>query len=182
VPRPVRVTLQAGAIVLLALLIGLFAKSLRDNSTTVAALIKDGERPQAPNFTLGRLNGNGTFDLASTRGSVVVLNFWASWCGPCKDEAPVLEAIARRYAGKAEIVGVDTKDLSDNGRAFARHYGLTFPLVHDNGTDLYSRWGLTGLPETFVIDRRGRVVHHFVQPLDGNELEQQLRPLVGAGP
>ena len=78
-------------------------------------------------------------------------------------------------------MGVDTKDLSDNGLAFAHRYGLTFPLVHDNGTDLYSRWGLTGLPETFVIDRRGRVVHHFVQPLDGNELEQQLRPLVGGG-
>jgi cytochrome c biogenesis protein CcmG/thiol:disulfide interchange protein DsbE len=169
-----------GAVLLLAMLLLLFAKSLRDNRTTVAALVKDGETPTAPDFTLSRLSGGGDFSLSSTRGSVVVLNFWASWCDPCKDEAPVLNEIARRYDGRAEVVGVDTRDVEGLGRDFAKRYGLTFPLLHDDGSQ-YRRWGLTGLPETFVIDREGRVVHHFIQQLTGSELRAELDPLVGAG-
>jgi cytochrome c biogenesis protein CcmG/thiol:disulfide interchange protein DsbE len=180
VARPLRLSLQVGAVLLLAMLLLLFAKSLRDNRTTVAALVKDGETPTAPDFTLSRLSGGGDFSLSSTRGSVVVLNFWASWCDPCKDEAPVLNEIARRYDGRAEVIGVDTRDVEGLGRDFAKRYGLTFPLLHDDGSQ-YRRWGLTGLPETFVIDREGRVVHHFIQQLTGSELRAELDPLVGAG-
>jgi cytochrome c biogenesis protein CcmG/thiol:disulfide interchange protein DsbE len=180
VARPLRVVLQAGAVLLLAMLVLLFAISLRDNQTTVAAMVKDGEEPAAPDFTLPRLTGGGDFSLASTKGRVVVLNFWASWCDPCKDEAPVLNEIARRYQGRAEVIGVDTRDVEGLGRDFADRYGLTFPLLHDDGSQ-YRRWGLTGLPETFVIDRRGRVVEHFVQPLAGPELEQELSALMKGG-
>jgi cytochrome c biogenesis protein CcmG/thiol:disulfide interchange protein DsbE len=180
VARSLRLSLQAGAVLLLAMLVLLFAKSLRDNQTTVAALVKNGQSPTAPDFTLSRLTGGGKLNLSQTRGSVVVLNFWASWCDPCKDEAPVLNEIARRYKGRAEVIGVDTRDVQDLGRDFANRYGLTFPLVHDDGSQ-YRRWGLTGLPETFIIDRKGRVVHHFIQQLTGPELEAELAPLVGGG-
>jgi cytochrome c biogenesis protein CcmG/thiol:disulfide interchange protein DsbE len=92
----------------------------------------------------------------------------------------VLIEIARRYDGRAEGVGVDTRDAAGLGRGFAKRYGLTCPLLHDDGSQ-YRRWGLTGLPETFVIDREGRVVHHFIQQLTGSELRAELDPLVGAG-
>src|SRR3954469_10281524 len=180
VARPLRLVLQAGAVLLLAMLVLLFALSLRDNRTTVAALVKDGETPAAPDFTLARLTGGGDFTLSSTTGRVVVLNFWASWCDPCKDEAPLLNEIARRYNGRAEVIGVDTRDVESLGRDFADRYALPFPLVHANASQ-YRRWGLTGLPETFLIDRSGRVVDHFVQPLTGPELEQQLSALIKGG-
>jgi cytochrome c biogenesis protein CcmG/thiol:disulfide interchange protein DsbE len=180
VPRALRLTLQAGAIVLLALLIGLFAKTLIDNETTVAARVKDGQTPPAPDFTLDRLDGSGTFSLDETRGTIVVLNFWASWCGPCQDEAPVLNEIARRYAGDVTVVGVDTTDPVSDGRAFAERYGLSFPLVHDQG-GLGQDWGLTGLPETFLIAPDGDVVRHFPGAIDGSELTAGVDDLLGTG-
>src|SRR4051794_22462729 len=170
VARPLRLVLQAGAVLLLAMLVLLFALSLRDNRTTVAALVKDGETPAAPNFTLGRLAGGGDFTLSSTTGRVVVLNFWASWCDPCKDEAPLLNEIARRYNGRAEVIGVDTRDVESLGRDFADRYGLTFPLVHDDGSQ-YRRWGRSGPPGTFPTARRGAGVAPFCHPPAGAQAD-----------
>src|SRR6266571_5666585 len=83
----------------------------------------------APAFTLPRLLTPGRLALASLRGKVVVLNFWASWCVPCKDEAKTLEAGWMRWRPHGVVVlGVDSEDFSGDGRAFARRYGLTYPL------------------------------------------------------
>jgi Thiol-disulfide isomerase and thioredoxins len=94
------------------------------------------------------------------RGKVVVLNFWASWCYPCKQEAPALAAAAKQYSGKAVVLGVDVNDFAGDARKFARKYGLRYPLVHDNNNVTSPIYGLTGLPETFFIDRSGTVVEH----------------------
>ena len=171
--------LQVAAILLLALLIGLFAKSLVDNGTTVSAQVGDGQRPAAPNFTLPRLNGGGNLSLASLRGKVVVLNFWASWCDPCKGEAPVLAELSDRYRSRGvTILGVDEQDLTGDGRAFVARYHLHYPVVRDSSGGVESKWGLTALPETFILDRQGHVLDHFPFAVQGPEVERALRPLL----
>jgi cytochrome c biogenesis protein CcmG/thiol:disulfide interchange protein DsbE len=181
VPTAARRALQVAAILLLALLIGLFAKSLVDNGTTVSAQVGDGQRPQAPNFTLPALNGGGNVSLDSFRGKVVVLNFWASWCDPCKGEAPVLAELADRYRPRGvTILGVDEPDLTGDGRSFVARYHLNYPIVRDSNGNVESRWGLTALPETFVIGRSGHVLDHFPFAVQGPELDRALRPLLAA--
>jgi cytochrome c biogenesis protein CcmG/thiol:disulfide interchange protein DsbE len=180
VPVLVRRALQIVAVLLLAGMVGLFVKSLIDNGTTVSALVADGRRPAAPAVTLEKLDGSGTMSLASLRGKVVVLNFWASWCGPCKDEAPLLQQIWVQYRDQGVVVlGIDSQDASSDGRAFAARYKLTYPLLHTAGSDLSHRWGVTGYPETFLIDRDGHVVRHFPGAVTGSDLTEALKPLVG---
>ena len=91
---------------------------------------------------------------------MVVLNFWASWCYPCNQEAPTLQAAAKRYGDRVVVLGVDVNDPTSDARKFARKFKLTYPLVHDNHNITSPKYGLTGLPETFFIDRSGTVVEH----------------------
>ncbi len=177
----VRRALQIAAVLLLAGMVGLFVKSLIDNGTTVSAMVADGKRPTAPDLTLERLDGSGTMSLAGLRGKVVVLNFWASWCGPCKDEAPLLQELSVQYRDRGVVVlGIDSQDATSDGRSFADRYGITYPLLHTAGSDLSHRWGVTGYPETFLIDRQGRVVHHFAGAVTGSDVKSQLDPLLGS--
>jgi cytochrome c biogenesis protein CcmG/thiol:disulfide interchange protein DsbE len=118
-----------------------------------------GRTPPAPQFALSRLDAPGKLELASLRGKVVVLNFWASWCVPCKSEAPRLEAAWRRYRGQGVVVvGVDAQDFSGDARRFVRRYKLTYPNVHDGPGNVLPKYGVTGFPETYFVDRRGRLV------------------------
>jgi cytochrome c biogenesis protein CcmG, thiol:disulfide interchange protein DsbE len=146
---------QVLAVGLVVLLLALLVWKLAHGSGNKAKI-----GAPAPNFTLNRIDRPGTLQLASLRGKVVVLNFWASWCYPCKQEAPALAAAAKRYAGRAVVLGVDVNDFAGDARKFARRYGLSYPLVHDNHNVTSPKYGLTGLPETFFIDRSGTVVEH----------------------
>jgi len=146
---------QVVAVGLVALLLALLVWKLAHGSGKKARV--GGE---APNFTLNRIDRSGSLQLDSLRGKVVVLNFWASWCYPCKQEAPALAAAAKQYSGKAVVLGVDVNDFAGDARKFARKYGLRYPLVHDNKNVTSPIYGLTGLPETFFIDRSGTVVEH----------------------
>jgi len=113
----------------------------------------------APNFSLRRIDGAGKLDLASLRGKPVVLNFWASWCVPCKGEAKLLEQAWRQYKGSGVVfVGVDYHDVKSDARTFLTHHGITYPIVQDGSGMIGDRYGLTGVPETYFIDRRGRLV------------------------
>ncbi len=124
-----------------------------------------GQAPTAPALLGVPLSGSGApFDLAAVGGRPVLINFWASWCGPCQDEAPLLEQVygEARRTGTA-MVGIDTKDATRDGQAFVRRFHLTYPIFADRDRKAYGAWGLTGIPETFVLDRRGRVVGHWDQ-------------------
>jgi cytochrome c biogenesis protein CcmG/thiol:disulfide interchange protein DsbE len=95
--------------------------------------------------------------LAALKGKPALVNFWAAWCGPCKHEAPELRALAREVKGKASVVGVDWNDDSGNARSFARAHGWTYPLLSDPSGAVGDRWGIRGLPTTFVLDADGHV-------------------------
>jgi len=180
VRRELRLTLQAGAVLLLAVVTGLFRRSLLANRTTVFALVNDGQTPRAPDFTLPRLNGHGRASLASLRGRVVLLNFWASWCVACQSEAPLFNQELALYGRRGlAVLGVDTSDFVGNGREFARTYNQRYTLVHDPGS-VAQRWGTGGgLPVTYVIGRDGRVLHLFDGEVTGNALDAVLRRLLG---
>jgi cytochrome c biogenesis protein CcmG, thiol:disulfide interchange protein DsbE len=127
----------------------------------------------APDFALERLDTSGEIRLSSLRGKVVVLNFWASWCEPCKEEAPVLERTWSEHGpDDLVVVGVDWKDLGSAARRFAERYRMTYPLVR-NGQELTRPYGLTGVPETFVIDRKGRIVGAIAGALNARDEHAQ---------
>jgi cytochrome c biogenesis protein CcmG, thiol:disulfide interchange protein DsbE len=161
---------QALAVGLVALLLALLIWKVAHGSGKKAAPGKP-----APDFTLSRIDGRGKLQLASLRGKVVVLNFWASWCYPCKEEAPALAAAAKRWPGRVVVLGVDVNDFAGDARRFARKYGLDYPLVHDNHNVTSPSYGLTGLPETFFIDRRGRVVVHVPGQVKEAEIQDGVQ-------
>jgi cytochrome c biogenesis protein CcmG, thiol:disulfide interchange protein DsbE len=168
------------AIGLVALLFILLAWSLlHDEGGDLSKQANRGDRPAAPDFTLERLDRDGELQLTSLRGKVVVLNAWASWCVPCKDEAPFLEQVWRSNRDRGVVVlGLDAKDFRADARRFADRYGLTFPLVYDGPGDVIDGYGVTGFPETFVIDREGRVVRAFVGAVNGEEERAELRTAI----
>ena len=162
---------------LVAGLLALLIWKVVSDSGGVAAKLRSGKRPVAPGFDLPRLDGKGTLSLASLRGKVVVLNFWASWCIPCKKEAPLLEAAWRQWRPRGVVVvGIDEEDLTTDARRFVRRFGLSYPSVHDGPGTLRDRYGLTGYPETFFVDRRGRAVGRIsAQIRDREQLDAAIR-------
>jgi cytochrome c biogenesis protein CcmG, thiol:disulfide interchange protein DsbE len=135
-----------------------------------------GDLPPAPEFTLERLDEEGELTLSSLRGKGVVLNMWASWCIPCKEEAPYLEQVWRENRDRGlVVVGLDAKDFRRDARRFARRFDLTFPIVYDGPGDAIAPWGVTGFPETFVLDRQGRVVQAFVGDVTSDKDKRKLR-------
>ena len=126
----------------------------------------------APGFTLPRLDAESSLSLASLRGKVVVLNFWASWCDPCEEESAELEAVWREYRARGlVVVGIDGyDDFDDDARAFARDNGMTYPLVQAQSPETARDYRVRGYPVTYVVDRDGRIVGNaFIGPVDGSD-------------
>ena len=112
---------------------------------------------EAPNFDLHRLSGDGKVDLASLRGRPVVVNFWASWCGPCREEFPMFHQLAEQHHGDGlAIVGITFRDLAGDARDFAKHNGGTWTFVKGgDGDPVAHAYGVRSPPQTFFIDRTG---------------------------
>ncbi len=150
------------AILAVAALVGLlvYGVAAKSEDKTIDEAVAKGERPAAPSMSLPVLGGSGQQSLADLRGKVVVLNFWASWCDPCKDEAPELERAQQRLAasGDGTVLGVTFRDLTKDSQRFVKDFGLTYPSIRDVDGELAKEYGTRALPETFVIDRDGRIV------------------------
>jgi cytochrome c biogenesis protein CcmG, thiol:disulfide interchange protein DsbE len=128
---------------------------------------------------LKRALADGRLALAELRGRPVVVNFWASWCPPCRTEAPRLERAWRAYRRDGPVfVGLNMQDVTDDARAFVEEFDVSYPNVRD-GSDAVARdWGVTGLPETFFVDRRGRVVGRMIGAIDSRRLRGGVRAAV----
>lgn len=130
----------------------------------------------APPFTLKRLESDTKLSLRSLRGKPVVINFFASWCPPCKAESPALERLWRQWRTEGVVLlGVDYNDPTSDARRFVERHGLTYPIVRDRSGAVGDRYDLSGVPETFVVDRRGRLVVHLLGPVDERARADQLR-------
>jgi peroxiredoxin len=123
----------------------------------------------APAFDLRRLDGPGTISLASLHGKPAVINFFASWCVPCKGEAKVLESAWQQYKGRVVFVGIDYNDLRSDGMKFVRAHDTTFPTVSAGSGKVGDDYGLTGVPETYFVDARGRLVGSHITGTVANQ-------------
>jgi cytochrome c biogenesis protein CcmG, thiol:disulfide interchange protein DsbE len=174
-PIPIAVILGVAAIV------GLLAYGLSSNEPDrgIEEALARGEREPAPRLELPRLSGGGTGSLSDYRGKVVVLNFWASWCEPCRAESPLLERWQRRMSDTGgTVLGVDVLDVSSDARDFVREYRLSYPMLRDGDGDTLGEFGVVAYPETFVIDRRGRIAAIRRGPVDERFLRRHVPRLL----
>ena len=161
--------LAVGAVAaLLALLVW---KVAFGSGNDVTGSLREGRMPDAPVFRLAKLAGEGELALDELRGKAVVLNFWASWCGPCKEETPLLERTWREWRERDVVfVGVNVKDFRGDALDFLEDYDVTYPNVYDGKGWTVGRYGVTGFPETYFLDARGRVVYRVAGPVDADDL------------
>jgi cytochrome c biogenesis protein CcmG/thiol:disulfide interchange protein DsbE len=137
---------------------------------------------RAPSTPLPGLEGGGDGSLADYEGRWVLVNFWASWCIPCRQEAPALEEFQRQHEGsKFTVLGIDTRDLTDDGREFARRYELSYPQLRDGDGDAAHGFGTTGVPENFLVDPAGKVRWLLPGPVDDQYLREQVEPFLPKG-
>ena len=143
---------------------------------SAAPIVRVGDA--APSFVLADLNGKPLL-LSDLRGRPVIVNFWASWCGPCVDEFPLLQSAADVHAGDGlAIVGIVFRDRSEAARAFLARMGATWPAAMDPGDAIATRFGIVAPPDTFFIDRDGVVVGRQIGQLSAADLEQGLAAIL----
>jgi thiol-disulfide isomerase/thioredoxin len=148
-------------------------------------VIKPSDRKAAPELTGTTLDG-GSFSLADLRGSVTVVNVWASWCSPCRAEAPGLQKVSTDLTTQGvRFVGIDTRDTNDNAKAFERHFGITYPSIVDQDGALLLRFKETlppqAIPTTLVIDKNGRMAARALKPLTEEQLRELIRSVLDSG-
>ena len=158
-------TLAVGALLLL-FLYGLTTQRLETGVTPSQDTV-------APDFQLSTFDGTSVH-LAAFLGRPVVVNFWASWCVPCKDEQPALNAVWQNYRDRVVFLGVDIQDTQRDALNFLRQYTMAYPAVSDPQGTVYINYGVVGMPETYLITRQGMIGRKIVGPVDPRDLAASL--------
>jgi cytochrome c biogenesis protein CcmG/thiol:disulfide interchange protein DsbE len=146
-------------------------------SRTIDQALADGQQPLAPHAaeTLPVLTGRGDSSLAAYRGRVVVLNFWASWCPPCKAEAPAMERLQRQLERHhATVLGVADNDVAGEALEFIHDHHLTYPSLRDAGGEYASLYGTAELPESFLIDPAGHITADVRGPIEAPFMQKAI--------
>ena len=176
-PSAIVVLVVAGVAALIGLLT--YGVASQEPDTSIDDAVQRGEREPAPELELPPLEGGPEKSLADWRGQVVVLNYWASWCEPCREESPLLERWHKKISKRnATVLGVDILDVTSDAQAFIDKYGLTYPQLRDKDGSTQDDFGLTGFPETFVIDRQGRIAEHARGPVNDEFMRENVTPLL----
>ncbi len=132
-----------------------------------------------PDRELPVLGGKGEGAIADYRGRWVLVNLWASWCVPCRKEAPILEHLWRSHRKRnLTVLGINVQDNSDDALAFVRSYRLTYPQLRSVGDERSAAFGSTGVPENFLVDPRGRLALIWRGPVDERFLKERVIPIV----
>ena len=192
---PLGWALMTGSLALVLGLLGLLVYRVAQGNPGkgLVASIREGKKPAAPAFDLKVLwPHTETWDasarqaimdtrvsLSELRGKPVVLNFWASWCVPCGQEAPRLAASANAHRGEVVFLGLDVKDFSGDARKFLRKHKVNYVSVRDGGSRSYDAYGLTGLPETYFLDSDGHIVSHVIGEISRAQLEKGIETAAG---
>jgi thiol-disulfide isomerase/thioredoxin len=153
------------------------------DGSTSAVLYSPGHQPMAPDFRATTLSGS-QLDFSSYRGKVVVVNFWGSWCAPCRAEAPILAVTAQQYQPDGvDFLGVDVRDTTDSAVAFTRDFGISYPSINDSSSavtlDFTSVVPIAGTPTTLVIDRTGHIAGAVFGTVTHQELTDILTKVTG---
>jgi cytochrome c biogenesis protein CcmG, thiol:disulfide interchange protein DsbE len=179
--RRLKVGGQVASVGLVAALLGLLVwKVVQNDRTNVASSFTKGHVTKPVDFDLKRLNGDGSLQLSSLRGKVVVVNFWASWCDPCKSEAPRFQAAFERYGNRVAFVGVDTADYSADAGRFLDRYGVTYPNVRDPDRSVLGKYGGLPIPRTFVISPNWRVTGYIFGEARAEEIDSAIQKALAA--
>jgi cytochrome c biogenesis protein CcmG, thiol:disulfide interchange protein DsbE len=174
---PVVIAVLCALVALVALLA--YGLSESEPDRRVEESLRSGERNAAPALELPRLSGVGAATLEDYRGKVVVLNFWASWCDPCRKESPLLQRWHNRVEKRqGTVLGVDVQDVTGDAREFISEYGLTYPMLRDGEGLTRETFAIVGFPETFVLDRRGRITAVRRGPVDERFMRERVVPLL----
>jgi cytochrome c biogenesis protein CcmG/thiol:disulfide interchange protein DsbE len=165
-----RLALSIGGVLTVLLVTVLLAGLGRDPKHINSPLIGK----SAPPFTLQRAGSGEAIDLTAFRGKPVVVNFWATWCGPCWEEHPILNASARAYGDRVQFLGVVFQDDEAKILGFLQQRGAAYPTVIDNHGKTAIAYGVGGVPETFVLDANGMIVAKHDGPISAEQLQSYL--------
>lgn len=133
-----------------------------------------------PTAELPTLDGEGTGSIADYRGDWVFVNVWASWCDPCREEAPALQRFHEHRGQGFTVLGIDSRDVSSDALEFVAEFELTYPQLHDNEGDIPDQLGMTGFPESFLVDPEGNVALLRPGPVTTRYLNETVAPLIEA--
>jgi len=169
----------AGVVAAIAVIVALLATGLgRDPSVIVSPLVGRA----APNFTLPQLDGPPV-TLSKLRGQVVVINFWASWCTECGVEQAALDQTWQQFQDSGVVViGVNFEDETAAARGYIRTTDVTYPVVEDTDSSTALAYGLRGVPETFIVNRSGRIVNRIIGPVEATALTSEISSTLTASP
>jgi cytochrome c biogenesis protein CcmG/thiol:disulfide interchange protein DsbE len=174
-PLPLAVGLAV--IALIALLV--YGVSSQGPSRSLDAQLAEGKKPPAPHLALTALDTGAPRSLADFRGKVVLLNVWASWCTPCRDESPLLERWQQKIKSMGgTVLGIDTLDVKSDALNFIKRYRLTYPQLNDRDGTSIKKLGTAQYPESFVVDRQGRITALQRGPIDDQWMRQHVVPLL----